>query len=75
MAEADGTNHANGDRAVDHYSAARIQGFTTALDGYRIHRPNLSAVAPWFDVTNSDQRYWIRTHRWKTPAHFSEYPP
>lgn len=29
-------------------------------------------VAPWFDITNSRQRYWIRTHRWKNPEFPSE---
>jgi hypothetical protein len=32
-------------------------------------------VAPWFDITNSYQRHWIRTHRWKNPECFSEHPP
>lgn len=35
----------------------------------------ISAVAPWFDITNSYQRHWIRTHRWKTPDYRSEYSP
>jgi hypothetical protein len=35
----------------------------------------IGAAAPWSDVTNSDQRYWIRTRRWKTPDYFLEYPP
>jgi hypothetical protein len=34
----------------------------------------ISAVAPWFDITNSDKRYWIRTRRRKIPGHFSESP-
>ena len=35
----------------------------------------ISAVAPWFDIANSYQRHWIRTHRWKTPDYLSEYSP
>jgi hypothetical protein len=32
----------------------------------------IGAVAPWFDVTNSYQRYWIHAHRWKGPEYLSE---
>lgn len=35
----------------------------------------IRAVAPWFDITNSFQRYWIRTHSWRSPQHSAEYPP
>jgi hypothetical protein len=33
----------------------------------------IGAVAPWFDITNSYQRFWSRTHRWKNPEYFSEH--
>jgi hypothetical protein len=35
----------------------------------------IGPVAPWFDIANSYQRYWNRTHRWKNPEYPSEYPP
>lgn len=40
----------------------------------RTSRAQLSVVAPWFDITTSSQKYWIRTRRWKTPDYFSAYP-
>lgn len=35
----------------------------------------IGPVAPWFDIANSHQRHWNRTHRWNDPEHSSEYPP
>lgn len=35
----------------------------------------MSEVAPWFDITNAYQRYWIRTHRWKSSQYFLDFPP
>lgn len=32
-------------------------------------------VAPWFDITNSHQRYERRTHRWRAPQLLPEYLP
>lgn len=32
-------------------------------------------VAPWFDITNSHQKYWVRTHRWKPSGQLSESLP
>lgn len=32
-------------------------------------------MAPWFDVTNSYQRRWIRAHRGRNPEYSPECPP
>lgn len=34
----------------------------------------LGTVAPWFDIMNSRQKYWIRSRRWKAPEYSAEYP-
>lgn len=35
----------------------------------------MGPVAPWLDITNSHQKYLIRTHRWKANESVLECSP
>lgn len=41
----------------------------------RTSAAQIVAVAPWFDITNSYQRYWLRARRWRNPEYSSECRP
>lgn len=58
----------------DPHSVAQTQGSKTALD-LCTRTPQISAVAPWFDIPNSYQRYRMRVRLRTPPKYISKYPP